>query len=205
MTTRAKASVPVNKPSRLARHWRKLAVAFLILLLFVPLLELRFADSCLQVADAQAHSDVLIVLGGETGYRPTRALELYQAGVAPRILISGAGDCDEVRLYLVQKGVPESAVSTECGSRTTKENAEFSVRWMREQKLHTAVLVTSWFHSRRARQCFRHFGPDLTFLSMPTTADLPSGHWPRSEERLWVWNEYLKMAFYVVRYGIWPV
>ena len=48
-------------------------------------------------------------------------------------------------------------------SRNTRENAEYSVAWMRERGFKSAVVVTSWWHSRRAMACFRKFGPELEF------------------------------------------
>ena len=50
---------------------------------------------CVDSGDVQA--DVIVLLGGGAGERPTRAAELYHAGVAKRIVVSGAGDTDDNR------------------------------------------------------------------------------------------------------------
>jgi uncharacterized SAM-binding protein YcdF (DUF218 family) len=66
------------------------------------------------------------------------------------------------------------------------------------------ILVTSWFHSRRALKCFRHHAPDIEFVSRPTIVDLPNSHWPNKYERGWVLTEYTKLLYYWVRYGVSP-
>ena len=181
-----------------------MVVAFLVAVAFCLVVGLYFSKQILCVSNGPANGDVLVVLGGESIHRPHRAVELFQHGVAPRILVSGTGDCLEVRTYLVGKGIPEMQVELECASQNTKQNAEFSVRILREHKVKRAIIVTSWFHSRRALKCFRHFAPEIEFTSSPTSDDLPRSHWPNRYERGWVLNEYLKLGYYWIRYGIAP-
>jgi hypothetical protein len=64
--------------------------------------------------------------------------------------------------------VDPGVIDEENRSRNTRENAEYSVAWMREQGLESAVIVTSWWHSRRALACFRKFGPELEWSSVPS-------------------------------------
>jgi uncharacterized SAM-binding protein YcdF (DUF218 family) len=132
-------------------------------------------------------------------------LELYQQGAAPMILVTGKGDCEEYRTLLVGKGVPASAIQIECESRTTHENAKFSVPLLRATHARRVIIVTSWFHSRRALRCFRHYAPDIEFISRPTLADLPKAHWPIKRERGWVLSEYVKLAGYLAYHGISPL
>jgi uncharacterized SAM-binding protein YcdF (DUF218 family) len=188
-----------------SRRWRwmllGLAAAVAALVLAAGLL--YFSGPILCVESGAPRGEVLVVLGGEKTFRPARALELYRAGAAGSILITGAGDWDEVRLYLEGNGVPASAIEVEKVSRNTKQNAEFTVRLLRARGVKRAVLVTSWFHSRRALACFRHYGPELEYVSAPTLADRPKWHWPAGYERVWVLAEYLKLVYYGPRYGVW--
>jgi uncharacterized SAM-binding protein YcdF (DUF218 family) len=163
---------------------------------------LFFSANVLRVEDPPAQADAMVVLGGETVYRPGRALELYQQGAATNVIISGEGDCEGVRITLEAKGVPASAISVECDSRTTRENAKFTVPLLRAQNAKRVIIVTSWFHSRRALHCFRHYAPEIAFVSRPTSADLPRHHWPSKWERKWVLTEYVKVAYYWIRFGI---
>jgi len=163
---------------------------------------LYFSTGLLRLEDPPATADLIVVLGGEIVCRPARALELYQQGCATNVLMTGYGDCESVRLLLAGKGVPADAIQMECASRTTRENAMFTVPLLRAQHAKRVVLVTSWFHSRRALYCFRHFAPEIEFVSLPTTADLPQHHWPSKWERRWVLSEYLKLVYYRVKFGI---
>jgi uncharacterized SAM-binding protein YcdF (DUF218 family) len=177
-----------------------LAAAFACVVAFVG--ALYFAPSILRIEEPPCTADALVILGGEIVCRPARALELYQQGTATNLIITGFGDCESVRLLLAAKGVPDSSIQMECASRTTRENAMFTVPLLRAQHAKRVVLVTSWFHSRRALYCFRHFAPEIEFVSLPTISDLPHNHWPTKWERRWVLSEYLKLVYYRVRFGI---
>src|SRR5438552_3204726 len=186
------------------KSWRKLGFALLVLFALVPLLGLFFSKQILSVDSGNVQGEVMVVLGGETIHRPARAQELYQQGAASRILITGAGDCQEVRIALAGKGVPPAALQIECESHNTQQNARFSIPLLRAQGARRVIIVTSWFHSRRALKCFRHQAPDIDFVSRPTIADQPKSHWPNKYERGWVLTEYAKLLYYWVRCGVSP-
>jgi len=128
---------------------------------------LFFSPNLLRLEDVPGKADAIVILGGETIYRPARALELYQQGAATNVIITGEGDCESVRIVLAGKGVPATAIQLECESRTTRENAQFTVPLLRAQHAKRVILVTSWFHSRRALHCFRHYAPEIEFISLP--------------------------------------
>ncbi len=202
-------SLRQNFPLKFKRPRLLLAAAALLLLgAMAALCALYFSPNLLCIQDQSTgtpiKADAIVVLGGEVLFRPPRTLELYQQGAAPRILVTGLGDCEEYRTLLVGKGIPQSAIQLECQSRTTRENAQFSVPLLRAMRARRAIIVTSWFHSRRALHCFGHYAPEIEFISMPTTADLPRQHWT-PHERSWVMKEYLKIAGYWLCYGIPPV
>ena len=121
----------------------------------------------LYVESANPKGEVIVVLGGDADGRTWKALELYRSEAATRILVSGDGDNELIRPRLELARVPRYAISSESESGNTRENAEFSVRWMREQKVRRAIVVTSWYHSRRALSCFRKFGPEIEYASAP--------------------------------------
>ena len=66
-----------------------------------------------------------------------------------------------------------------------------------------ALVVTSWWHSRRALSCFKHFGRDIKFYSAPAYKGLRPAVEPRLEEFVLILIEYVKIAWYGLRYGIW--
>jgi uncharacterized SAM-binding protein YcdF (DUF218 family) len=179
---------------RLRRLWLALGSLCLLgvcgLLLAKPLL-------CIQRGVAKA--DTIIVLGGESVFRPERALELFNAGAAPSLIVSGDGHKGDIETYLLAKGVPASAIQLEPGSQSTKENAEFTCSILRSNHVKSAIIVTSWFHSRRSLASFRHFAPSIQFSSLPTLK-----HEPFRIESWRVLKEYLKIGWYIVRYQIPP-
>ena len=146
-------------------------------------------------------ADTLVVLGGETWTRPQRAAELFLQGAAPRVLVSGDGDCEDSRRLLENRGVPASAIEIECRSGSTKENAEFCVPLLRRAGAKRVIIVTSWYHSRRALSTFQKFAPEILFYSCPTRYERQSW-WPESRECRRIWQEYGKLVYYRLRWGI---
>jgi uncharacterized SAM-binding protein YcdF (DUF218 family) len=71
-----------------------------------------------------------------------------------------------------------------------------------------ATVVTSHYHTRRARWAFSLvLGPragQVTFVSAPTDGFTAENWWRRQEGRMAVVGEYLKLAFYAVRYSALP-
>lgn len=157
----------------------------------------------LYVESANARGEVLVVLGGDADGRTWKALELYRSEAATRILVSGDGDNELIRRRLELARVPRYAISSESESGNTRENAEFSVRWMREQKVRRAIVVTSWYHSRRALSCFRKFGPEIEYASAPCYHGLSMDGKPSVWELPEVFAEYLKCVWYLPRHGVW--
>jgi uncharacterized SAM-binding protein YcdF (DUF218 family) len=150
---------------------------------------------------APQRADAIIVLGGGVFDRPPQAAELFKAGLAGRIIVTGDGDCDENRLALVARGVPESAIEVECRSRTTWENAKFTEPLLKAAGARKVIIVTSWYHSRRALNTFRTAVPTIEFTSAP------SYHSDRPRLRTTVsriYKEYAKIAWYWARWGVPP-
>ena len=85
------------------------------------------------------------------------------------------------------------------------QNASLSVPLLRAMRVHRAIIVTSWFHSRRALACFQHVAPDLTFYSRPSYFD----YQPKSQNRAgynWHVNyEYVKLVGYWFTHGVCPL
>ena len=191
-------------PSRIRKIWIPIGIAIVALATLLPAGGLFFSEQLLNVSAQKEKGEIILVLGGDTVHRPTRALELFKNGAAPKVIISGAGDCIDVRTFLVGKGVPASSIELECNSRSTRENALFSIPLLKSLGARRVIIVTSWFHSRRALHCFRHYAPKIEFISMPTIEDLPKSRWPNKYERGWVLHEYVKILGYWICYGICP-
>jgi uncharacterized SAM-binding protein YcdF (DUF218 family) len=181
----------------------RLASGIFLLLILLAAVAFFFPQNFLTVENGSGTADAIIVLGGGWHERSGRAAELFRKHVAPRIIVSGAGDDEMSRLFLIQAGVPANAIQLESKSRTTRENAQFAVKLLREQKAKSAVIVTSWYHSRRAFACFRHFAPEINFSSHPSHFAFARKDWPHDFDRR-VYLEYGKLLGYWIGYGIRP-
>jgi uncharacterized SAM-binding protein YcdF (DUF218 family) len=173
-----------------------LLLALVVAAIFLP-------DFFLCIDSGPVKADVIVVLGGGAGDRPQYAAELFKTHAAPRIIVSGAGDDEIARQILLKSGVPQNAIEKESNSRTTSENARFTIQLLHQQNIHSAIIVTSWYHSRRALKCFEHYGPDIHFYSRPTSYDEMVAGWTRGENRR-ILLEYPKLIGYWIRYGVCP-
>ena len=180
-------------------------LVFVLLFIITLTIAIYYPEKILCVDSGKGTTaEVIIVLGGGSHERPERAAELFKVHAAPRILISGEGDDEINRQILLKAGVPAGAIEVEGKSRTTKENAEFSVTKLRSEKIRSAIIVTSWYHSRRALQTFEHYGPELKFFSRPSYFAFDSEEWNKSGIRKKMRLEFLKLPGYWLRYGVNP-
>ncbi|ASC62899.1 YdcF family protein [Achromobacter denitrificans] len=146
-------------------------------------------------------ADAIVVLGGNTAngranwflpydrdtavVRVDTAAQLYLAGRAPKVLLSGGaleGDVSEARgmAYAIrQQGVPESALILENSSRTTYENATLTEDQLKARGIDKVLLVTSALHMPRAMAAFSKQGvqviaaPAPPQIVPPTDGSLP--------------------------------
>ncbi len=187
------------------RKWllRVVAVLFTLIVL-LAVVALLYPQKFLCVDSGPVRADVVVVLGGGSHDRPERAAELFKQRVAPRILVSGLGDCTIYRRSLIQAGVPAQAIQMEDRSRTTRENAIFAIDLLRRQGARRVIIVTSWYHSRRALACFEHYGPEVQFYSCPSYVANTRPDWVRHNLAHRIYLEYPKLLGYWMCYGISP-
>jgi uncharacterized SAM-binding protein YcdF (DUF218 family) len=164
-----------------------------------------YPEKFLTVDSGPATADVIIVIGGGSHERPLRAAELFQQHAAARVFITGAGDDGINRQLLIAHGVPARAIEIENQSTTTCENAEFTLRRLRAEHVQRAILVTSWYHARRAEKTFAHFAPELTFYSRPSYFAFAREDWKKLGINKRMRLEFLKLPGYWIRYGINPI
>lgn len=164
----------------------------------------RSAPALLTVDSGEYKAGAMVVLGGDTYGRPARAAELFKSGAAPVVIASGAGDSAEMVRALKQNGVPESAIWREERSGSTWENAKFSAALLRRAGVTNAIVVTSWYHSRRALATFRKVAPEMRFYSRPSYWGVERGMWSQHGIGSHVRAEYVKVIGYWVRYGVRP-
>ena len=162
-----------------------------------------FPRQVLCVDSGEVKADVLVLLGGGGIERPDRAVQLFHAHEASVIICSGFGDCDSNKLELHRNGISDTAISTERLSHNTSENARFCIPLLRALGARRVIIVTTWYHSRRALRCFEHYAPDIQFFSRP--AYLGYDAKDRGAVRRYINLEYPKLLGYWLRYGVCPI
>lgn len=117
------------------------------------------------------------------------AARLYRAGCAARIVVSAGGvmgpplrapETEAIAGFLVDLGVPVSALVLEAESRNTRGNAAFSRLLLAPMGIDQVLLVTSAWHLRRAVPLFEREG----FEVFPVGADYRSVSRCRG---IWCW------------------
>lgn len=172
----------------------------------------------LDVSDRVEPADVIFMVSGHSLWRAKAAARLYEQHYAPRVVATGGGESDLLLLVtgerimdteiigriLARFGVPSEATTLIGGVTSTGEDAEAFGRYVRSHGVRSAIVVTSHLHSRRARWTFRRVLGDpsvrIQVVEAPQTDLTPSRWWQREEGLVAVFNEYLKLAYYVAKY-----
>lgn len=163
-----------------------LALLAAVWLLRQPLL--RVVGETLIVDEAAQPSDAIVVLGNDNywGERAARAAELYRERWAPRVISSGAqvrpyaSIADLIRRDLIDRGVPaEAVVHFPNYGGSTREEAYAVRRLMREKGWKRLIVVTSNYHTRRARYIYRRvLAPeDVRVVAAPDSTFDPRVWW----------------------------
>lgn len=199
------ASRPVRRRS--AEHGgiilKLIALFFVVLLvgavwlLRAPLL--RTAAEAWIVDEAPQPSDAIVLLGNDNfgADRAARAAELYRERWAPRIIASGryvrpyATIADLMRRDLTERGVPADAILAFSNTGANTREEAYAVRsLLREKKWTRVIVVTSSYHTRRARYIWRRAaGPEMQVRVVAARdADFDPRSW-------WQSRQGLKLAF----------
>ncbi|HHU52678.1 MAG TPA: YdcF family protein [Clostridiaceae bacterium] len=145
-------------------------ILVLILLIFLPNLYILVTTSGqittlehISTQDSQDYECALIFGAGVRDGKPSPILQerlnmgvaLYQAGIVPKLLLSGQGSADGqgydevivMREYLLAKNVPDTALILDKSGFSTYESIE---RCLKTYNLQKVLLVTQKYHLYRA-------------------------------------------------------
>lgn len=159
-----------------------------------------WADPLLTVRGGPAKADVIVVLGGDGPARADHASDLWLEGRAPIILISGDGDCFSIRYQMMRNGVPRSAIQVECLSGSTWQNALYSAPYLERLNVRSAIMVTNWFHSRRAVESFAAICPHIRWISSVVEPRRSFWRTVSGPYGIAILKEYPKLLWYKLRY-----
>ena len=168
-------------------------------------------------------ADAIVVLSGSATFkeRTREAAKLFFEGRASRIVITNDNQqgpwssSDQRNLFFYERsleqlrnaGVPSQNIEVLMQPVTsTYDETEVIRDYAQQHGLHSILIVTSAYHSRRALWVFTRVFRD-TGVQIGLDAVLP-GYQSPSPETWWLsikgWqqvpNEYLKMVYYLIRY-----
>lgn len=115
--------------------------------------------------DSPANADAIIVVGGSDGTQEIKAVELYRAGLSPRVLfIGGQAGWRTSQGYLMAKharaiGLPAKAMAIMPSAGTLGESAS----WIKQRYINygwrSLIVVASPFETLRVRRIFAEIYP----------------------------------------------
>jgi uncharacterized SAM-binding protein YcdF (DUF218 family) len=151
-------------------------------------------------------SDAIVVISGdEQMARFREGLNLYERGFGRFVVFSGAAydngtsNADVMRALAVERGVPDSAILEEPLGEDTWGNAVHTRQVLESHSLHSAVLVTSPYHARRAKLTFdaayAGSGIGLMVHAAPDSQWRKLSWWTQPETRRLTFTELQKLAY----------
>ena len=206
----------------MSRRGRIVLKVFVSCILIWPLV--AWVGARLLITEAPlANADALVVLGGSANYkeRAREAAKLLLEGRSPRILVTNDNmrgpwsSAEQRNLYFYERsweelrnaGVPASSVDLLVKPvASTHEEAEVVRQYAEEHRLHSVLIVTSAYHSRRAlwvfSRVFRNTGIRIGLISVRPgyESPRPATWWLSIRGWRLVPTEYVKMVYYMVKY-----
>jgi uncharacterized SAM-binding protein YcdF (DUF218 family) len=152
---------------------------------------MRFAGEEWIVEDPLEHADAIIVLSDDNYYadRAAHAADLYRHGMAPYLIASGrklrpyAGVAELMEHDLVERAVPKDKIlRVSHQAENTREEAEALRQQVVDRKWRSVIVVTSNYHTRRARYIFTHVFPPTVAVRVSGAKDGdfdPDSWWER--------------------------
>ena len=168
-------------------------------------------------------ADAIVVLGGSATYkeRAHEAARLFFAGRAQKILITNDNQrgpwssADQRNLFFYERsleelrnaGIPAQSVEVLMTPvDSTFDETQVVREYAQQHGLHSILIVTSAYHSRRAlwmfSNVFQDTGTRIGLISAPPGEETPPPVTWWLTLRGWkqVPTEYLKMIYYVINY-----
>ena len=193
------------KPPKRRWRWAVATIAAaMVVLIATHAIWLAALARFLVDSEAPAPADLIVVLAGDVaGNRILTGADLVRRGFAPKALISGPDgvfgryECDFAIAYAVSRGYPESYfIAAPNQARSTAAEAQVLLPLIRQFGAHRIEIVTSNFHTRRARRIYRKQAPDLSFRFVAADDSahpfLPENWWLDRENRKTFLMEWMK-------------
>ncbi len=198
-------------PRRRAFVWLGITSTILALAFITAATWLPWLGEWLAIAPNPQHADAIVVLGGGPE-RADHAAALYTRGLSGEVWITGddpvstaSSNTRRLAERAVAGGVPAQEIHLLVTTSTWEDGREIA-RFARERKLDSILVVTDWYHSRRAicviHQQLGDAEVRVFYDPPPDPIYGPRNWWAYSYRRDAVLGEYFKLALYIVRYHL---
>lgn len=199
------------------KRWAVAAVLFFCVLGIFHKRIMYVAGQYLVVEDEPRKVDAIYVLSGNPDDRGKEAAKLFKGGWAKEVVCMGGETSAPLELYgimdktclMTQKvlrghSVPDSAIRLLPDGSSTFEEYESIVKDCKAKGYDDIMVVSSRFHTRRIHAFFRHRllfeGINLCLRGAYEHAFTEEAWWKEETGLMFVNNEYIKMAYYFLRY-----
>jgi uncharacterized SAM-binding protein YcdF (DUF218 family) len=221
-------SSPTDRTADLPRpkHTLRNILAAAAVLLLLVILAFAFRSQILTgiadyliVNDKLQPADAIVLLNSDVNTRPFRASELYQQGLAPVVVIARSENTPIVNLGLVPNdtdisvavmkklGVPAEKIIVlpfAGGVTSTFDEAAAIRQYVVAHQAYRIILVTSSFHTRRARWIFETtlagLPVNLQMVAVPYAGFDQTNWWKNETGLITLNNEYIKLFYYLFKY-----
>lgn len=167
----------LRKPAKRRKHRRWVIALAIVLVVLAAIPILTMSAIYITARNDQARSVDAIVVMGAAQYngRPSpvlearleRALELYQQGFAPMMIVTGGNQPGDVyteggtsQQWMIDRGVPENAILVEDSSNNTWDSWQGVKRLAESQNIHSVLIVSDGFHLFRSERMAEAVGFD---------------------------------------------
>lgn len=151
---------------------KKLALIFLslILLYLISMLAIIFYG----LKDNLFKADLIVVLGSKVSpdgdpslglsARLNKAIDIYNEGYAPKILVSGGtgkeGYDESLAManYLIKRGIPSKSIIRDAEGNNTRATANHTYQYMQQNQLSSVIIVSQYYHIARIKLAFKKLG-----------------------------------------------
>ncbi|MFH1476675.1 MAG: YdcF family protein [Verrucomicrobiota bacterium] len=164
----------------------------------------------------EGQADAIVVLGGGGPERAVHGIQLYRQGVAPMLWFTGNRPVPEMtgftdgqlaRDMAVRAGIPMNDIGL-LNTSSTWEDGQQIAAGVKQKGLRRIVIVTNWYHSRRALAVIRRHlagqSVQVYYSPPPTSTCCPDRCWSRDEWMIMIINEWIKIGLYTVKYKMAP-
>lgn len=160
------------------------------------------------VEDTPQRADYIFIPGSGYGELAQKAAQLYRQGYAKKIVVSGKysilkgcfeapvspaqytgrsyeTECDFLTEVLRDNGVCEEDILQEKQASYTYENAIYTAKLLKGERVERALLVCQAFHARRSLMYYQLLFPDTRFFVCPVkTQGITRENWYMEEKKI---------------------